>query len=685
MPPQETHPDHSHHHSPPQHQYQHQHRHRHRHQPLNINMPPISIRTDGGGGEGGGVPKPPSSSSWSAAISLRGGDHHRDHHDDDRFALSPRAMDRLMVSVDPDYYDDDDDSDDEVYSQYEIPYNDESDCDENDGECRSSRSIGSRCSSGGGGGGGARSVHSGGALSAGSISMAAQSSSQGSAGTGGSTGLLGVEDDALVEVDLHMTSSRRNSSHHHSTSVGRTTRGGRRERRRGGRKPKPSSGPSGGVGTTKQQQQRQQRRQSGGGGGSLFGVDEEAEVIRPEEEESSGLGDECGLHDNTLHGGLDEEGLCGGLDSARIAGEDSGNYGVAADGDGGGNCDADALLDDGALRFAPRGERPVAAQLQSLTQHERECFDELRRRWSAHRHHHHHRRHREGETDSNSFDLSDDMILRFGRCSPGLSGPFDVESAFKVMKSYDRRYLDLTVGDVEDHLRTRTFVICPGLRTREGYDVLCMRPSNYPAEFEFHHRVNNASSASAFSSSSSSSSSSSPSSVPAGSAASCATSQCGGETSTYAGSASVSSEPAVDGLVYAVQTLLASSEHNSSVGIAILADMTGWNYDSDFSAPYFHQLILMLQGRIPVRVRKFIVSNPPPWFRRAWTFLVRPVLREELREKVIICSGGEDEVGKYMTDDYKDYLPDDVHGGRANTGVLVEDFIRYRKHVEGVL
>ena len=61
-------------------------------------------------------------------------------------------------------------------------------------------------------------------------------------------------------------------------------------------------------------------------------------------------------------------------------------------------------LADGPLRFAPKDERSIQEQIDALTPAEKECFDNLKKNWEA-------------KNPTQGF--SDEMYLRFARCSPG--------------------------------------------------------------------------------------------------------------------------------------------------------------------------------------------------------------------------------------------------------------------------
>ena len=89
--------------------------------------------------------------------------------------------------------------------------------------------------------------------------------------------------------------------------------------------------------------------------------------------------------------------------------------------------------------------------------------------------------------------------------------------------------------------------------------------------------------------------------------------------------------------------------------------------------------MLMLQGKIPVRVRLFLIVNPPSWFDKIWK-IMKMVLAADFRQKVKMIQ--ESELHHYLNDNYQNYLPDDMECGKASTEQMVQDFITYRKYIE---
>jgi len=58
----------------------------------------------------------------------------------------------------------------------------------------------------------------------------------------------------------------------------------------------------------------------------------------------------------------------------------------------------------------------------------------------------------------------DEMYLRFARCSPGPE-KFNAKAAWKVMKNYDSRYLELTAASMEKQIlsKVRNFDVLLGI------------------------------------------------------------------------------------------------------------------------------------------------------------------------------------------------------------------------------
>lgn len=226
------------------------------------------------------------------------------------------------------------------------------------------------------------------------------------------------------------------------------------------------------------------------------------------------------------------------------------------------------------------------------------------------------------EKKERGFTFNDEMYLRFARCSPGLT-KFNEEAAWKVMKKFDPRYLALKAVSIEKQLLSKTLFVVPGLKSKEGHDVFYMRPGRYFPK----------------------------------------------ETPT---------KDVIDNLVYCMQTMV-EKEKSCTEGIAFMANMADWGM-SNFSVSYCAQFMKMLQGRVPVRVRLFLIVNPPHWFDVIWS-IMKPMLAEHFRKKVHMIH--DKELESHFMDGYAQFLPDDMEGGNLSTEAIVTDFLTYRKHIEG--
>ena len=88
----------------------------------------------------------------------------------------------------------------------------------------------------------------------------------------------------------------------------------------------------------------------------------------------------------------------------------------------------------------------------------------------------------------------------------------------------------------------------------------------------------------------------------------------------------------------------------------------------------------VLQGvTIPVRVRLFLIVNPPSFFGSVWTFM-KPMLSRDFRKKVKMIK--ESDLSKYLQKGFEKFLPDETSIGNADTNELVKDFIAMRKLIE---
>lgn len=202
-------------------------------------------------------------------------------------------------------------------------------------------------------------------------------------------------------------------------------------------------------------------------------------------------------------------------------------------------------LGPGPMRFSHKGERSFEEQLGSLSAEEKECYDNLKEKWNKLIE----ENKADGKTPVHSY--SDEMLLRFARCSPGRK-KFVEEASMKVMKKFDPRYLTLTAEGLEKQLLSKTLFPVPGLKTNEGHDIFYMYPARYFPK----------------------------------------------ETTT---------EQIIDNLAYCMNSMC-EMEKASSEGIGFMAYMNDWKM-ANFSVDYCYQFMMMLQGRVPVRVRMFLIVN----------------------------------------------------------------------------
>jgi len=220
--------------------------------------------------------------------------------------------------------------------------------------------------------------------------------------------------------------------------------------------------------------------------------------------------------------------------------------------------------------------------------------------------------------------MSDELILRFAYCSPG-EKKFHEKSSWKVMKHFDAtRFLNLRAANLEKQLSSKTLFPVPGLKTAEGdHDVFYMRPSRYFPN----------------------------------------------ETPT---------DVVIDNLAYCMSCMQEANEKNSKEGIGFVANMNGWTM-TNFSVSYCLEFMKALQGKVPARVRMFLIVNPPSWFDAIWT-IMKPMLSKDFRKKVSVIP--ETQLSKYLAEGYEDFLPDEFVDGRVSTDDMVKDFVAYRKSVE---
>lgn len=121
-------------------------------------------------------------------------------------------------------------------------------------------------------------------------------------------------------------------------------------------------------------------------------------------------------------------------------------------------------LGPGPMRFAGTGEKSIMEQIEALNSEEKKCFDDLKEKWNK-------------KYPDQPF--SDEMILRFARCSPG-NDKFNSHASWKVMKKYDRRYLDLKAEKMEQQLLSKV---------RDMNDIVSFPPRRPPLTHSILFRV----------------------------------------------------------------------------------------------------------------------------------------------------------------------------------------------------
>lgn len=274
-------------------------------------------------------------------------------------------------------------------------------------------------------------------------------------------------------------------------------------------------------------------------------------------------------------------------------------------------------------RFGPKlGERrrtTAAERIESLFAHERNCLDDIRAGWEDVEYF--------DETSGQwvalkrDFDFSDDMYLRLARfCN------FDSDEALRYMEEIEPRYVSLKCDkQLEVQLRTQTLFPTPGLQTNSGLDVFYMRPNRY---------------------------------VPK-------------QTNVSV---------IIDNLVYVMETMHEHNEKCCTDGIAFMANMAGWTREN-FCVKYCFEFMKALQGQtLPVRVKLFLIVDPPSWFGVIWNVMLQMLSMGFAKRVRIVSSGNLD---KYLQPGYREYLPDDmINIGKSNTEEMVSDFIAYRKMAE---
>ena len=134
----------------------------------------------------------------------------------------------------------------------------------------------------------------------------------------------------------------------------------------------------------------------------------------------------------------------------------------------------------------------------------------------------------------------------------------------------------------------------------------------------------------------------------------------------------------IDNLAYVMQSMI-ENEQSLRDGIGLVANFTGWKM-ANFNMSYWHKLLMTLQGRrVPTRVQIFLIVNPPSWFGSIQA-IMRPMMSDAFRKKVHVIQ--TDQLPKYLSASYHDFLPEDLATGQASTKATVKAFVASRKRIE---
>jgi len=208
--------------------------------------------------------------------------------------------------------------------------------------------------------------------------------------------------------------------------------------------------------------------------------------------------------------------------------------------------------------------------------------------------------------------------LRFIRCHH-----FQTERALEMMERFEQRYINLTCSAVEKQLANQIVFIPPGLKTKDGLEVIYMEPSR------FNPKVSDA-------------------------------------------------QSVIDAIVYCIN-VIQEKESACTEGIVFVANMVEWN-TSNLDESLCGDLVKVLQGFIvPVKVKRCLIIDAPECFETAWdvikAFLINDVTCkvEHVNSKALTL---------YFEEGFRAKMPDAIHGGQYPTRCMVQNFIEHRKYVE---
>lgn len=210
------------------------------------------------------------------------------------------------------------------------------------------------------------------------------------------------------------------------------------------------------------------------------------------------------------------------------------------------------------------------------------------------------------------------MLLRIG-----FAKKWETPRCLKLHNNFRRLckskgYHELNIARVEKQLRTETLIIPPGVCDKNGNQFLYMKPGKFtPGTDDL--------------------------------------------------------DALLESLVYLLGHIT-SKEKASTDGIAFMANMSGWGW-SNFGTRYAKSFFDLMQGSYPLRIRTFLIMNPPSWFGMVWR-IIRPMMSKKFAEKVHIVS--DDAIYEHVS---KDHLPEEMGGG-SDFGQLVDEFIAYATKLE---
>lgn len=222
------------------------------------------------------------------------------------------------------------------------------------------------------------------------------------------------------------------------------------------------------------------------------------------------------------------------------------------------------------------------------------------------------------------MDLTPAWHLRFLRCHCLRDGSFSSERALAEERKLQRHFLTLNVFELQAQLQTKTLFPVPGLKSFHGHDMFYMKPSRFQPK----------------------------------------------ENST---------SDIIDNLVYVMNCMLENNEKAQKNGIGLVYNMDDWTMEH-YQKSYIHRFMMALQSYIvPVKIVSFLIVNPPSWFRTVWLVL-KPMLSPSFRQCVKICP--ESKLSKYLSADFRQFLPDEMTLGRASTNGMLHKFIAERQAIE---